>query len=67
MRCVSPYVDVTAVNVLDGDTIEVYIDYWNEDKAVIAAVAGLWPTIPVGDPPCHGRGSTRGYSPLVFY
>lgn len=43
---VSPYIDVTAVNVLDGDTIEVYLDYWNEDEDVIAAVAGLWPTIP---------------------
>jgi len=43
---VSPYIDVTAVNVLDDDTIEVYLDYWNEDDAVIAAVAGLWPAIP---------------------
>lgn len=35
-----------AVNVLDGDTIEVYTDYWHVDEDEIAAAVGMWPVIP---------------------
>lgn len=38
--------DLVAVRVVDVDTIEVYIDYWDEDHDEIAARAGMWPSLP---------------------
>ena len=37
---------VVAVRPIDGDTIEVYLDYWHFDEDEIAAWASVWPAMP---------------------
>lgn len=35
-----------AVEVIDGDTIVLYVDYWHFDEDEIVATAGIWPFLP---------------------
>ena len=37
---------IVAVRPIDGDTIEVYLDYWHFDEDEIAAWASVWPAMP---------------------
>jgi len=37
---------IIAINELDKDTIEVYVDYWHFDKNEIAEWAALWSSVP---------------------
>ena len=43
-----PYISsvIQGVNILDDDTVEIYIDYWHHDKDRLAYVAGVWPSLP---------------------
>lgn len=43
---VSSGIHPVAVRVLDADTIEVYVDYWNEDTRNIADSAAVWAKLP---------------------
>ena len=38
--------DIVAIDVIDDDTIDVYLDYWSQDEADIVTRASLWPTVP---------------------
>lgn len=37
---------IVGVNLVDEDTIEVYVDYWHFDKGEIAAWASMWSVVP---------------------
>ncbi|QLH04888.1 ABC transporter substrate-binding protein [Nitrosopumilus oxyclinae] len=37
---------IKGINLVDDDTIEVYVDYWHFDEGEIAEWAALWNTIP---------------------
>ena len=37
---------IQAVNVLDDDTIEIYLNYWSKDSDIIASTALPWSSVP---------------------
>ena len=42
-----PFVsDLQGVNIIDEDTVEIYVNYWHFDKDVLALVAGMWTAMP---------------------